>query len=122
MKKKTHQILPNWEFSIETIESVTKRYNGFGYKLFQKLKQYHPNIYSKVVFYRSKTYQSEDVYAVCEGIPNEFMIQLDPDCEVIVLSNGKNTVEIGSWSDDEYIEAIECIIRLYSSSMAVKPA
>jgi hypothetical protein len=109
IKKITHALLPDWQFLPETIQSITKRYTGFGHELFQQLKKSYPDVYSRLLFYRSYQYQTEDVFAVYKKDNTEFVIQLDADCEVIVLRNYTIQTEIGNWSHDACKEAINFI-------------
>ena len=51
IKKITHALLPDWQFLPETIQSITKRYTGFGHELFQQLKKSYPDVYSRLLFY-----------------------------------------------------------------------
>lgn len=105
-----HKLLnDSWEYISEKLDDVTARYSGFGCKLFEVISTELPSHYRNLKFYRSKTLQTEDVFAICEGIGHDYGIQLDPDCEVICLWYGETHIEIGDWSDDEYFESIKFI-------------
>ncbi|MCE0559426.1 hypothetical protein [Motilimonas sp. E26] len=105
-----HKLLNNsWEYIQEPYSDVSSRYKGFGSKLFGVMSSSLPLHYQNLKFYRSISNQTEDVFAICEGLGHDYGIQLDPDCEAICLWDDKTHIEIGYWSEDEYIESVEFI-------------
>ncbi len=114
-----HKLLNDvWEYEPESLEDVTARYCGFGCKLFEIISAELPEHYLKLKFYRSKSHQIEDVFCVCEGLGQDYGIQLDPDCEVICLWDEATHIEIGYWSEDEYIESIDFIRSNFAKGIA----
>jgi len=105
------QILGQRDFVREEFEEVSTRYQGFGKDIYTKLRSMLPSVFDRLTYYRATTYQTEDSYAVYSDGTTEFAIQLDPLCEVIVLWNRATQIEIGTWSTDEYSEAVEFIKR-----------
>jgi hypothetical protein len=103
------QILGQRDYVREDFEEMCRRYEGFGKDIYTKLRLILPSVFDRLTYYRATTYQTEDSYAVYKDGTAEFAIQLDPLCEVIVLWNSKTQIEIGTWSTDEYSEAIDFI-------------
>ncbi|MCE2596673.1 hypothetical protein K6Y31_17940 [Motilimonas cestriensis] len=102
-----HKLLNDgWVYESVSFEEVSDRYKGFGRDLFNLIANDLPSHFSNLKFYKSKTYQDEDVFAICEGLGHDYGIQLDPDCEVICLWDGNTHIEIGTWSENEYEESI----------------
>lgn len=99
------------EYIEETFEEVTLRYDRYAKDLYKIIKEELPFVFDNLKFYKGKTYQLEDSYATYDDKKIKFRIQLDPDCEVICLSNGKIRTEIGNWDEnyDYYAGAIEFI-------------
>lgn len=87
------------------------RPSGFGKEIYQKIKDSLPFVFDNLSYYKDVTFQTKDSYAVFREDKTAFGIQLDPICEVIVLWNDHTQVEIGTWSKDEYAEAIEFILN-----------
>ncbi len=103
------------KYKSESIQEVLNRYSGFGADIFSKISEFYPELYSNLKYYRAIAVQTNDVFAVCENIANEFAIQLDPDIEIICIWDEKNSIEIGDWATDEYQEAMsfieECFVK-----------
>jgi len=97
-----------WRFTEETLEKCRVRYTGFGSRLYDIIRDQLPAVFSQLRFYQAEHFQTTDSYAICGAEP-QFTIQLDPDCEVIVLAGENEHTEIGSWSDDPCAEAIQFI-------------
>src|SRR4051812_24802905 len=106
----------DWSFSEETLETCCARYKGFGCQLYEVIRDQIPEAFPQLRFYQSDHHQSEDSYAIC-GIEPPFSIQLDPDCEVIVLGDERVRIEIGAWSEDPCADAIEFIRRNFISTL-----
>jgi len=102
----------DWSFSEETLEKCHARYAGYGCQLYDIIRDQIPTVFSRLRFYQSEIHQAGDSYAICEMDP-PFSIQLDPDCEVIVLACETVHTEIGSWSSDPCGEAIIFIRRYF---------
>lgn len=100
---------PREDFVIETFDEFEKRYLGFGKEIYINVKENLPSIFDDLVFYKRINFQLEDSYAEFKNDKFPFFIQLDPLCEVIVLWNGSKQIEIGYWSDNEYVDAINFI-------------
>jgi hypothetical protein len=105
------ELLPDFGFESESIESVRKRYSGFGISLFKLIEDCHEEVYGCLAFYRSTTHQKNDVYAVCSCNNYSCAIQLDPDTEVICLWNKTVRTEITSWSENPEHEALEFLLE-----------
>lgn len=103
------EMLPSGDYAQEYYDAVMARYSGFGKNLYQKLRDMYPDVFFNLTFYRRIDYQVEDSYAVFVDGDSFFVIQLDPLCEVIVLWSKLDRIEIGSWSHDEYSEAMAFI-------------
>ena len=99
---------PREDFVFETFDDFEKRYDGFGKEIYLKIKEKLPEIFNNLVLYK-RINQLEDSYAECTNDKFSFGIQLDPLCEVIVLFNDTKQIEIGYWSENEYVEAINFI-------------
>lgn len=97
-----------WSYKEETFGEVHSRYNGFGIGIYRSIEEEFPKLFRKLRFYQSNVHQSEDSYAVCEVDP-PFSIQLDPDCEIIVLGSKTIHIEIGDWSPNPCQEAVDFI-------------
>lgn len=108
------KILPCGNYVQEDFDSVMKRYSGFGEDLYKKLKDGYPKVFANLTFYRRVDHQVEDSYAVFADNDSFLAIQLDPLCEVIVLWNNLNRIEIGTWSLDQYSDAITFITEQLS--------
>lgn len=100
---------PREDFIIETFDDFKNRYFGFGKEIYSKIKDDLPEIFDKLVFYKRLNFQIEDSYAECKNDQFSFCIQLDPLCEVIALWNDTKQIEIGYWSENEYLSAINYI-------------
>lgn len=106
-----HPLLSDsFNYNEETYADAMERYSGFGAKLFEVLKSRIPEVLQKLRFFQSISYQQEDVYAVYENGSTSFVIQLEPVGEVICIWNDTVSTEIGSWSENEYEEAVQFII------------
>jgi hypothetical protein len=105
----TDRILGLGQYHQEEFDDLNKRYSGFGKEIYTRLKSTLPSVFDKLTYYRSLNYQTNDSYAVFKDGDKVFAIQLDPLCEVIVLWNDEKQVEIGTWSADEYGDAISFI-------------
>ncbi|GAA3924479.1 hypothetical protein [Hymenobacter algoricola] len=112
----THDLLPaSLRFAEESYAEAQTRYSGFGKDSFPRLEARFPGFISKLRFFHPQEYQSEDVWAVYEDASVQFGIQLDPDCEVIVLwnKNPENSIELGTWWDDASDIAIRYIEQVF---------
>lgn len=91
------------------------RYSGFGENLFSKVETRFPGAISKIRFFRPQIHQTDDVWACYTDGSLVFAIQLDPSCERITLWNEKpdSHMEIGTWSDDVYEEALKEMEEYY---------
>ncbi len=98
----------DWSFAEETMEEVSSRYSGFGYQLYEMIRDQFPKAFTQLRFYRSEQHQTDDSFAICE-IGHPFGIQLDPDIEVIVLGADNLHTEIGAWADNPCEDAIRFI-------------
>ena len=97
-------------FEEESPQQALTRYSGFGSGVYELMKSELPHIFCKLSFYRYKaTTQSHgDSFAICDS-EEPFSIQLDPDCEVIVLGNAKVSTEIGAWFADPCSVAVDFV-------------
>lgn len=111
MKEKPENELlnPEQEYISELFDEFIMRYNGFGKEFYTFIKNNLPDVFSLMVFFRDITFQPNDSYAVYSFDKISFAIQLDPDCELIVLWNSKIHAEIGRWSKDPFAEGLEII-------------
>ena len=100
---------PQEDFVIETFNEFEKRYLGFGKEIYSNIKKELPEIFNNLVYYRRVSFQLEDSYAEFKNEQFPFCIQLDPVCEVIVLRNDTKHTEIGCWSENKYVDAINFI-------------
>lgn len=96
-------------FTEESFNSFNQRYSGFGKDIYQIIQLELPEIFNHLKFFKRIFFQPEDSYALYCNADISFVIQLDPLCEVIVLWNVKTRTEIGSWSPNEYDEALDFI-------------
>ena len=111
-----HPLLPdNWDFKEETFTEAIDRYSGFGEKMFFELDSHFPGMLSKFRFFQPQQYQQEDIWAIYQDNTFQFAVQLEPSCEVIILwnDNPKDSIEIGTWWDDEYEAAIAFIEEVF---------
>ena len=107
------------EYEGETYEEFLNRYKGFGKEIYTKLKDELPSIFNDLKFYSAVRSTEkcvgnfpyiEDSYAIFDDGEIMFIIQLDPETEVICLSNWKTQIEIGVWEQiDFYKESIDFI-------------
>jgi hypothetical protein len=100
---------PSEDYEQEDFSNMAARYSGFGSQLYEKLKDALPITFDKLTFYRNIRHQNEHSYAVYRDGAKSFAIQLDPICEVIVLWNLQYHIEIGAWSKDGFLDAIQFI-------------
>jgi len=100
---------PIEDFSEESFISFNQRYCGFGKDIYQIIQLELPETFNNLKFFKRIIFQTEDSYALYCNADISFVIQLDPLCEVIVLWNDKTRTEIGSWSPNEYDEALDFI-------------
>lgn len=100
---------PREDFVIETLDEFEKRYFGFGKEIYSNIEKELPEIFNNLVYCRRVNFQLEDSYAEFKNDQFPFCIQLDPLCEVIVLWNDTKQIEIGYWSENEYVDAINFI-------------
>ena len=104
-----HKLLnSNWQYVAETEAEFERRYHGFGRELYAKIRNQMPDLYSGITLYSSEQ-QPTDSYALCENPYQDFVIQLDPETEVICFWSDSTRCEITSWSDNEYDEALKFI-------------
>lgn len=111
-----HPLLPEeMDFKEETLSESMVRYSGFGRDLFFELESHFPGMISKIRFFQPQASQQEDIWAYYENGPLQFAMQLEPSCEVIVLWNDgpDNSIEIGTWWDNEYEAAIAFIEEVF---------
>ena len=106
----TDTIIPKTDYKEENYLEVKNRYNGFGEEFYSSIKQNLPEVFKHLKYYQNIKIQKEDSFAEYNYENICFAIQLDPLCEVIVLFNNSNiSIEIGTWSEDEYKEGIDFI-------------
>lgn len=108
-------IIGNWKLQEETFESSGIRYTGFGFKIFEDIKESLPFVFENLKFYQPIEYQQEDLIAIYKNSEIEFGIQLDPLIEVIVLWNDKQHIEIGFFSENFSIESLDIIKSFLNS-------
>lgn len=106
---KTILLNPQVVYHVETLEEFEERYSGFGKEMYENIKKYIPEVFDSLVFYKRTDYQLEDSYAEYKNDQYPFYIQLDPLIEVIVLWNKSKHIEIGYWSNNEYLDTINFI-------------
>jgi hypothetical protein len=97
------------EYIPESHEEAGRRYSGFGKDLYRQIEQRFPDVFRNLQYYQRMTIQAEDSYAIYNNHQNSFCIQLDPECEKIILWNEEKQIEIGHWSDNEYEDALHFI-------------
>ena len=85
------------EFEPEPTLHACRRYAGFGAGLLDRLQLELPEVWEALTFYRPVRRQTDDVWAVDSRDGSSLVLQLDPDCEVIVLTGHTGQVEIGTW-------------------------
>ncbi|MFT5618991.1 MAG: hypothetical protein ACI85I_002228 [Arenicella sp.] len=103
------------EYKEETLLEFEERYIGFGKKLYSILIEKWPFIIDNFKFYKNEETHTEHSYALYESETETFVIQLAPLCEVIVIWNENYTVEIGTWHENEYEEAITQLVSHFMS-------
>ena len=81
----------------ETFAEFSKRYSGFGENLYEFLKLNYPRFFCKLTFFRDVVERSPVSYAFYKDERNSFIIQLDPECDVIILWDDIEHIEFGSW-------------------------
>ncbi|MBS7565765.1 hypothetical protein KHS38_15255 [Mucilaginibacter sp. Bleaf8] len=99
----------NETYQEESFEAMQLRYQGFGKDLYQRIRVELPEVFDHLIFYKATRYQTTDSYAIHDGDSKPFAIQLDPDIALIIFWNLTVHVEIGTWSQDEYGEALNFI-------------
>ena len=97
------------QFVPESIDAASNRYTGFASNFFDYLKNTLPEAHRHLDFYRPTKYQQDDVWAICSWSRKPFVVQLDPDCKVIVLSDGDTQIEIGTWESDPSLADVDFI-------------
>ena len=94
----------------ESLQEFSKRYSGIGEALYVYIRDHYPKVHERLVFYRSENVHLPDSFAYYNDSKNPFAMQLDPDCDVVVLRNDKGQWEFGEWSEDMYTEIIDWIL------------
>ncbi|AXR68328.1 hypothetical protein [Leptospira mayottensis] len=90
-------LTPKEHYIRENFSEFNARYSGTCKNLYKKISSEIPQIFKKLNFYRN--FRDDDSFAECLNDNLSFVIQLDPDCEVIVLFNGKMQMEFGVWGE-----------------------
>ena len=103
---------PKKLYKLETFEDLENRYNGFGKKLYYNLKTENPKVFNNLRFYQELN-DEKDSYAEYIDDNTSFVIQLDFYSELILVWNNENTIEIGSWENDEVKKAINIILNKF---------
>ncbi len=106
----------NWTYSEETFEGLQNRYSGFGVDIYLCIQNEFPELFRNLRFYQSDVLQRNDSYAICEIDP-PFGIQLDPDCEAVVIASKSIHIEIGRWSSNPCEEAVDFIREHFNKEL-----
>ncbi len=97
----------------ETYQDFLVRYDGFGKNLYERIRVEQPDFFDKLVFYKSIRNHIKDSYAFYDNLEKQFRIQLEPACEVIVISSFDNSfyADFGDWHNgfDAITESVELI-------------
>lgn len=90
----------NWAYVEEEYNQFLDRYAGFGKDVVLALIGTKIAKTSDFKFYKSSGKQECDAFFVFVSKNCEFVLQLDPECEVVVVWDEIERVEFTSWSDD----------------------
>lgn len=93
----------------ESLSEFHERYTGYGNGLYDYLAKHQPEIYDKITLYRSLGNQQMDSLAYYENGVHSFVVQLEPEGEVIVLWNEEIQTEYGTWEPLDYRNIVEYI-------------
>ena len=102
-------------FDEETYEEFEERYTGFLSDFYLQLKQELPESFLKLTFHKkrredSMTFYESDSFACYENGSKSFVIQIDPECESIIVIGHNLHHEWGRfWSKDPYTDALQSI-------------
>ena len=89
------------------------RYHGFGKGLYYFIKENHPDIYNNLKFYKKKEHSAPDSFALLDKQEKTLAIQLDPECEMIIIWNDKIQLEFGTWEPLDYESIVKKILVIW---------
>lgn len=78
------------------------RYKGYGKDLYAYLEDHDKAFYDKLKFFKAKDNTINDSYALYSDNGKSLVIQLDPDCQTIIIWDEYTENEYGIWSDLNY--------------------
>ena len=102
MKVSSGDILFEGEYEQENYQEFNARYKGFGKDIYSKMNRELPFVLDNIKLYKKVDYQLPDSFSVFDNGKSTFAIQLDPECEVIIIWNKKTQIEFGNWTIDLY--------------------
>lgn len=110
------ELLPeNGKFVIESYYEMNQRYLGFGKDLFQEIYKARKLKQNSIKFFKRIDSQIIDSYAIVTNINSTVAIQLDPECEKIIIWNSIEHYEKGDWITNHIDDSIKTIQLLLSS-------
>ena len=95
----------------------SERYSGIGMNLYSYIQSCKPQIFQRLSFYKKKIEHIPDSFAYYDGESTSFAIQMDPDCDVIIIWNSFERKEFGSWDNDINAKVVAWIDKVVDKEM-----
>jgi len=96
-------------YKSESLQDVMVRYKGFGKDLYTCMDAELPSVMNSIRFFKKTETQPLDSYAVFDNGRSKFALQLDPECEHIIIWNEDKHLEFGFWTTDLYNSVLASI-------------
>ena len=107
-----HELVSSLPKLVESsYEKTTLNYHGFGSEVLHLLFIKYQRKLESIRIFRYESTKDEDVIFICKARKNEFIVLLDPYCEVVCIWCNDFQLEIGDWYDYSYIEEVEKVIN-----------
>lgn len=96
-------------WSVESKAEALSRTPEFGLRFFDRVYLMLPELSERTVFL-SWSAQPEDVYALFIVEAGGCCVQIDPDLEYVILSDGCASAEYGDWNGDQIERSVEFVL------------